>query len=179
MEDKNIILIVIIIGAIISFYFILTNEPIENSEIEIQEVKDAGLNDLVRVGGVSFELVGVELYEAKGGYHTLWFDYTITNEGENMEEVSNCGTLLFEGGAQYKYQVTYNGEYIITECSDYEMVPGTRVRFLYGFRFSKSSYTREWKEVPGSKITFFSQQDGGLVKYVIDKSEITLTKQGA
>lgn len=179
-KSLNIWQVMIIIIVVVFVLFManryMTNELIEEEDIE----EEAGLYDKVGVGDLSFDLWEVELFARKGrennsiSYHTMWWKYEVTNEGDTIKSVSNCGSLLFEDGSQYDFQVGYPGDYTMVDCNYFDLVPGAKMPVWYGFKFYSNS-GRYWEEVPGSKITFFSQQDSGLVKSTIDKSEIEYT----
>jgi len=165
------------------------------------EVEIAGLQDAVEVGDLSFELVGVTLQKRRSWitapfgnnkwhpreevppeYHTMFWDFTIINNGNNIENISDCGRLLFEDGSQYEFEISVQFGFDITRiCNYYDMVPGARAEITSTFHFSNPSEVPSywsgspmfWKDVPGSKITYFSQQEQGLVMYEVNKEEIT------
>ncbi len=179
-KEKKIITIglLVVIILVVAFYFNNSqNIDEEYSEDYNIENEEAGLYDIVKIDDLSFQLTEIELYKRndEGFINTMWWKYSITNEGKSIKRVSDCGILLFEDGSQYKFQVDLDSSEIITDCNYYEMVPGAEIGVWYGFRFSDEYNAKLWKEVPGSEIIFFSQQSGGLVKYIIDKSEISYT----
>jgi hypothetical protein len=156
-----------------------------------------GLNGIIKVGNLSFQLTDVTLMkwatpkwvEDKDWtqkQYTLYWTLDVTNNGDKIENVSDCGILLFEDGSQYNFDVTLDDADVdidITgQCTYYAMVPGAKVTMYSTFYFTNKSdglaycfWSRTplvWQDVPGSKITYFSQQNAGLVKYVVDKSEI-------
>lgn len=138
-----------------------------------ENIEDKGLYNIFEVGDLSFQLTEVELHRNL----EMWFKYTINNNGGKIMIVNDCGILLFEDGSQYEVQIEYPEGKMKESCTLYEMVPGAKIGLWYGFGFSSEEgysipNSRFWEDVPGSKITFFSQQNSGLVKYTIDKSEI-------
>lgn len=191
-ENKNLI-IGIIIGAvvIVMIFFGLfefnsgySSNPSNNKNTYQSDIKEVlGLNDIVKVGNLSFKLDGVYLQWSPGiyaEYYNMFWSFVVTNDGDTIENVSDCGILLFEDGSQYNFDVSQGDLDISGKCIYYGMVPGARTTIYSTFYFSNSSYhpqswlgyPKSWEEVPGSKITYFSQQNKGLVKYSIDKGEI-------
>lgn len=173
-EWRNILIFVGIIF-IIGWIFFSEIDNIRVGEKPI--IEEAGLYDKIEVGGLSFQLLEVELYgrnESEGQIDSMWWKYTITNKGEDIERVSDCGILLFEDGLQYEFQINLYGR-IREGCNYQEIVPGAKIPLWYGFRFLESDYTIPWSDVAGSKITLFSEQGGGLMKHTINKNEIIYT----
>ncbi len=136
----------------------------DNSELDT-----GGIYPKVEVGSLSFQLNDIELYKGystpESSNYNLWWRFIVTNDGQSIERVSDCGVLLFEDGSQYK---TTN-----RECNYHEMVPGARITLWSNFYFSNPQI---WEDIPGSKVTYFSQQSEGLVKYTIYKREIRSTE---
>jgi len=199
MKEKNwfsknpllIIGIIIIAGIVLFFMFRGTNTNDANSSQTQSSTKNvAGLNDSIKIGDLSFKLFNVNLQkwkekdmfttEVNGNiiakiYSMYWF-LEVTNNGDNIEYVSNCGTLLFEDGSQYSFMP----QTTTTRCGDYKIVPGATIKIMSSFFFSDDylykGSAKPWEQVHGSKITYFSEQTSGLVKYIIDKSEIKYTE---
>ena len=166
------IFVVILIALIIIgfWYYGIGNKNSEKSTNEKSNIanKEAGLYDLVKADGLSFQLTDVYIPKSK----SLWWTFTIINEGNSIVNVSDCGVLLFEDGSQVTRQIREYSDgsgYTQTNCNYYILVPGARYSIEYGFELSNLA------DVPDSKIVFFSQQETGLVKYIIDKSEIRYT----
>ena len=199
---KNWILAILIISSLVFVMGIsgcVRESSTNTTSSNTKEV--ARLYDTVKVGDLSFQLTGVTLQKwAPPKYgewtipqeqYTLFWTFEITNNGENIENVSDCGILLFEDGSQYNFDVTLDDADVDVDitghCNYYTMVPGAKIIAYSTFYFTNTSEAyvpcywsgspRVWQEVPGSKITYFSQQNVGLVKYIIDKSEIVYTSE--
>jgi hypothetical protein len=171
--------------------------------------KIPGINDLVNVGKLTFSLDNVFLSEwtpliweypttnISFSYpekkYSLFFSLTVTNNGDSIENFTDCGVLLFEDGKKYNLEIiqacptskfdSKQYDYDISNvCNEYKMFPGEKMQMYSSFYFTNSSNTYVppywsdspliWEKVPGSKITYYSQQNSGIVKYVIDKSDI-------
>jgi len=179
---------VIILGSIVGFSSnSQTNSISQDTNLtSAEEQQDFGLNDKVELRDLSFKLFNVSLNKWKESamstteingnipaktYNMNWL-FEITNNGENIKYVSaDCGTLLFEDGSQYKMG---------NSCKDYAIVPGATIKIYSMFLFSDNFIVvgaKPWEQVPGTKIVYFSEQTGGLVKYTIDKSEIEYTSE--
>ncbi len=137
---------------------------------------DAGLYDIFKVGDLDFRLDSVALSRNKKSviedYDFMVWYFTITNNGKSIENVSDCGILLFEDSSQY------NVGYDEMPCSSHIIVPTGKIKTYSIFYFSNiPSYDSiiSWEEVPNSKIAYFSQQNQGIVKYAVDKKEIKYT----
>lgn len=182
----------VVIGILVFVVIILFIELNSVSLEEIAESKVAELNDEVKTSNLLFTLDNAQL-DTQGfsessssisiDSHILFLDFIVTNVGDNMENVSDCGVLLFEDGSQYRFSLNPSWTDISEECNYYEMVPGSKMMITSNFYFVDSSrglsfwkgYHTAWDKVPGSKITYFSQQSNELIKIVIDKSEIIHT----
>jgi len=161
----------IIIYCFVVFMIIIyfqDNFKFESDTEKIEEVP--GLYQTINVGGLTFQLTEVEIYgtynsveDSVPDHYNMWWKIIVKNDGQYMEDVYNCGILLFEDGSQYK-----TTEY---ECEYIEMVPGASYLFLYNFYFSSMDFLDENLNT----ITFFSEQNRGLVKFAIDESEIAHT----
>lgn len=161
------------------------NEYDSNANINIPSInlnKIAGINDVITLEDLSFKLIGVSLYNHNpnnlyqlGRQYSLGWFIEVINNGENIEEVSQCGKLLFEDGSQYDFNVV--------DCEVTELVPGAKEQIGIWFFFTSNPTYKEvdltdaraWEEFSGSEITLFSQQKYGLIKYEIDKNEIEYT----
>lgn len=179
---------VIVLVVVISIIYSKNNEKMEF----------AGLNETLQVGSLSFQLNEVTLQEEGSwihnncekvnyvnggrsgpyicipsevdkkvpeGYNLFW-SFLVTNNGDEIKNVSKCGILLLEDGSQYKFELGRSSYDRTDICEHHIMIPGENIEFYKVFTFSN------WSEVPGSKITFFSQQSDGLVRFAVDKSQI-------
>lgn len=184
----GILLIIVCIILLLSSTYFKPNYETQNtsqngSQIPIS-LKEKGIGDYVNVGELSFHLVNVTLFQRgteKYGFtdtYTLWWEFIVTNTGKNMNYIYDCGKLL--GNYQYDLRVTKNGVDITDECLSYEIVPGARFKIEQGFRFSNESsglehYPDTWEEFSSPTISYFSQQNQGLVKFVINSKDIIYT----
>ena len=188
------LIIGVVVIAIILFWLFEIN-PKSNNDTNYKKISSdlketAGLYDIVKVVNLSYKLDGVYLDSNSGRYseyYYLTWHFEVTNDGDTIENVSNCGVLLFEDGSQYNFDISQNDIDISGICSYNEMVPGAKMDLYSIFYFSDPSYHPKswsgypitWEKVSGSKITYFSQQNKGLVKFIIDKREIVNINQSA
>jgi len=152
-------------------------------------LEEAESNDEVKENNLLFTLDNAQIDTYPERLFTsefLFLDFIVTNVGKNIENVSDCGILLFEDSSQYKLKVNTGYDDISGTCNYYDMVPGSKITITSIFTFidgvPQDYITENWKEnyiswekVPGSKIIYFSQQNSGLINYTIDKSEIIHT----
>ncbi|MFA5797051.1 MAG: hypothetical protein WC916_03390 [Candidatus Woesearchaeota archaeon] len=179
IQIKNILFVIFILSIIL-----LTGCSQNSSSTKT----DAGLTEIVKVGDLSFTLLGVSLNKWNETYkvttepngntpakiYSMFWSFSVINNGESVRYVSNCGALLFENGIQYNFAPDTED----TLCKEYTILPGARITFVTGFLFSNSYTTPlalSWEDIPGSKITYISKQTDEIVKYVIDKKDITYT----
>jgi len=185
MKNKIIFLILLLLA-------ILVISGCGSKKDDIQDVESIhGLNDIVETDNLSFRLYKVELSKWKeqeflttkidgnipAKIHSMFLFFEIKNNGDNIEYVSNCGTLLFEDGSQYSFEL----QTATTHCGDYKILPKATIRIMSSFLFSDVFlYTgaKTWESVHGQKIIYFSEQSFGYIKFTIDKNEIEYTIEG-
>ena len=178
-----------IIGILALTTIILFILNISDKEILYKETKGAAnLYDSFQLGDLSFSLYNVQLdFYNRSSFNLpntrwLFFNFNVLNNGKDVKNFSDCGVLLFEDASQYKVKLSSGYADISEKCNYYQLYPGGQMKMNSYFTFietlpNSDPYSKEqkdWEEVPGSKITYFSQQEDGLVKFEIDKSEINI-----
>lgn len=178
---------IIILFLILVFYLFFM--PAHNLDADTSQKveKIPGIYGVANVGNLSFILSNVDLHmwaRSGGEVYTLYWYFIVTNNGADIENVSNCGFLLFSDGSQYNFDVDIaTSKEAGGKCKYTEIVPGARVPIYSSFYFSNSSrLPYEWimdgvkvwnDQAPNnSKITYFSKQGEGIVKFEIDKGQI-------
>ncbi|MBD3252252.1 hypothetical protein GF386_00795 [Candidatus Pacearchaeota archaeon] len=153
-----------------------------------------GINGIVKIKGLSFELVDVNVQKLEPisrlsiNPYAMYWHFIVANNGDSIEKVSSCGVMKFEDGSQYRFNLDEGGNDATGKCISAELDPETEIDLyseFYFYDFSKDSSLShlskkgaiDWRDVPGSKITYLSQQEQGLVKYEIDKEDITYTSE--
>ncbi len=170
------IIIVLVVIFILYWFFNSNNSNIEIKNESLSSEEVAGLHDSVNVGGLSFKLTDVELFKSKMlnqsedvvPLYYLWWRYTVTNDGEEIANVYNCGMLLIDE-YQYDFSEDLLGDKQNTNCTSYKVVPGASIQLWSNFQFLS------WGVNPNTKITYFSQQNNGLAKFVIKGEDIKYT----
>jgi len=180
--NKYLPLIIIVLALIFVLYWFF------NSKIEIKDEspnpeKVAGLYNSINVGDLSFTLSKVDLlmWSRTAESYTLYWFLTVKNNGNAIENVSNCGYLLFTDGTQYNFDVNIANDKVTSgECTYSTIIPGATISIYSSFYFNNApQLPYDWivngvRAFPDSpEIIYMSQQSQGLVKFEVSKGQIS------